>query len=735
MLLLAAPWGGGQAAYAQTQVLDKKTAKDLMDQGEYIKALEIYKNIDAKKSTLESTLDVARTHMLLRNYAEAEFFFKNAMKYDGCPTDAYCDLGDVLMYNGKYIEARKMYFTYATNGGDPTAARGRIFSCDSANDIAGRKPFYTIYNERRINTKYSDFSPTVTKGFVSLTSDRPIDYQSTDREEMAVTLSMMQGAGSEAATLLLLRNAQNPTDTVRFNRVNLDSTAQMFHSVYEGDKYDVFTSDKDKQKLRNKREMDRRMQEKMRDKKKKIYGGTGRPYLNMYIFSRENVKDLAKGVLGSFVWTKPEIMQAPLNTGEHTGPCCFTPDGNTIYFCYAEQMTDVSYQNGLTSHVGIMISHKTEDGWSYPIDFPYNNRAKYSVGHPCITQDGKYLIFSSNMPGTLGSMDLFYCELSNEGQWLPPVNLGPIINTPRDEKFPTLDNDGTLYFSSYGHPGLGGLDIFRAKGKFFSWTAVENLRQPINSSSDDFSMVFLSGSKTEGLFSSNRPGGYGGDDIYSFKAVPTEVIAKDKPIISVSCINRKDSAPVESVVLTLMNKKTKKGDVVTTGTDGLGDFAALSNTAYSLSSTVAGFLPTDPISIATKVMKAGNVMKITLPLNPLSDGGSFKVNNVNYDYGKAVLKKAAYKQLDKVVKFMQTNPTVKIELSSHSDSRGSLKTNMALSQKRAEACVVYLVKKGISPDRVVSKGYGPTQPLVKNAKTEKQHAKNRRTEVKILSMQ
>jgi hypothetical protein len=211
-----------------------------------------------------------------------------------------------------------------------------------------------------------------------------------------------------------------------------------------------------------------------------------------------------------------------------------------------------------------MMSYKTEQGWSYPVDFPYNNRARYSVGHPCITKDGKYLIFSSDMPGTLGGMDLFYCELSSEGKWLSPVNLGPIINTPRNENFPTLDSEGTLYFSSNGHPGLGGLDVFRAKGSFLNWTSVENLRTPINSSSDDFAMSFFPGSKNEGLFSSNRPGGYGGDDIYSFRPVLAP-IPKDKPVISVLCINGKDSAPIENVMLTLMNTKTKKGNVVVTG--------------------------------------------------------------------------------------------------------------------------------------------------------------------------
>jgi outer membrane protein OmpA-like peptidoglycan-associated protein len=165
----------------------------------------------------------------------------------------------------------------------------------------------------------------------------------------------------------------------------------------------------------------------------------------------------------------------------------------------------------------------------------------------------------------------------------------------------------------------------------------------------------------------------------------------------------------------------------------MGHFAALSNTTYSLSATVVGYLPMEPRSIVTKVMKAGNVMKITLMLSSIADGGTFKVKNVNYDFGKAVLKKAAFKELDKVVKFMKDNPNVKIELGSHSDSRGSLKSNMDLSQKRAQSCVTYLTKKGISKDRIVAKGYGPTKPLVKNAKTEKQHAKNRRTEVKVLT--
>lgn len=729
---------GAQTVFAQ--VLDKKQADELVLEGEYIKALEIYKAINTRKSTLESLLDVARTYNNLRNYGEAEGYYRLVIKDANAPADAYLDLGDALMYNGKYEEARQMFFTYAQKGGDPTAARIRIFSCDSAKSIAERPPLFTIENERRINTKYSDFSAACFNEFIIFTSDRPIDYKPNDQEEMAVTLSTLQGVKDDVATMLLLRNAQDPTDITKFNTKSPD-TFKIYHSIFDGAGYDVLLTEKDKKRERKRVAKERAQQEKLKEKKKRIFGGTGRPYLNIYASSNQNIKDVAKGVLGTYVWTAPSLLQQPLNSGDHSGPACFTPDGNTMYFCFSDHI--VESQGGEsygTSHVGILISHKNGDGsWSEPIPFPYNKRSEYSVAHPCITKDGRYIIFSSNMPGTLGGFDLFMCELGIDGQWQAPVNLGPVINTPRNEQFPTLDNDGNLHFSSDGHPGLGGMDIFKAIGNFKEWTSIENMRQPINSSADDFSMVYLPGSTIEGLFSSNRSGGYGGDDIYSFRAIPQaadDPNLKGKPLVTVTAVNRKDNKPVQNVALTLVDTKSKnkRGSVANTDAFGIANFVARQNTVYSLSSSIAGYMPAEIGGIQSKKIKPGESIKITLPLDPIEEGSKFDVKNVYYDYGKATLKKAAYKELDKVVKFMKQNPNVRVELSSHTDSRGSLKTNMALSQKRAVSCVNYLVKKGIPKSRIVPKGYGPLHPVVRNAKTEKQHAKNRRTEIKILKV-
>jgi outer membrane protein OmpA-like peptidoglycan-associated protein/tetratricopeptide (TPR) repeat protein len=722
---------------APAQVIERRQAEELVAAGEYQKALTLYREINRKRSSLESQLDLANINVKLRSYVDAEKYYRLASSYPDCPAEAYRSFGDVLMFIGKYDEARNAFLTFATRGGDPSVARERIFSCDSARAIAKRPPFFSINNERRINTRYSEFAAAVYGDYIVFTSDRPIDYKATDQNEMTATIAALQGVGNEAAVQLLLRNAQDPTNMVKFCRINLLQNDKSAHSKYDGDKYDLLSSDADKVKRKQQLEKERKQQEKLRNKKRKIYGGTGRPYLNMYLSSWQKDKpNYGNGVVGSYVWTTPLMLPAPLNTGEHSGPCCFTPDGNTIYFCFSEAF-DKAASSGV-SHVGIMISYKEKGGWSDPAIFPYNDRVAYSVGHPCIAADGRTIYFSSNMPGTLGGHDIFKCELDANGEWGKPKNLGSAINTPREELFPTLDSENTLYFSSDGHPGLGGLDIFRAKGKPGAWTAVENLRAPVNTSSDDFYFVFLPGSKTKGLFSSNRLGGYGGDDIYSFKRLPSPdniaPVPQEKYMIAISVFNRADSVPVENVRLTLFDAKT--GKVRYLLTDGLGKayFPVTPKTAYALTSEASGFLPSKAENISVGKIKPGESIRIYLPLDPLVSGSTFSVENVYYDYGKAVLKKAAFKELDKVVKFMEMNSDVKIELSSHTDSRGGLQGNMALSQRRAESCVAYLVKKGVSRSRIVPKGYGPTKPLVKKAKTEKQHAKNRRTEIKVLEV-
>ncbi|MDR2937463.1 MAG: OmpA family protein [Prevotellaceae bacterium] len=728
------------SAAVQAQVLDRKQAADLVAQGEYVRALEIYKGIYQRGANMESTYDLAQIYMRLRNHEEAENYLRAAVQYPDIPPQAYCDFGDELVLNAKYDEARQIYFTFATRGGDPNVARIRIFSCDSAASISARPPLYTIANERRLNSRYSDFCMTPASGspFFVFTSDRPIDHKATDAEELARTLEMLQGTGSDVATLMLLRNALDPTNVPLFNTRNESDTLHgLGHSQLEGEQFGE-ASGRDLKKRRAQAARERKALAKALERKKRIYGATGRSYLNMYLTSiQPKAANPGNGVLGTFVWTTPMLLAPPLNMGEHTGPAGFTPDGNTMYVCFSEQLSDAEVQAGNNiSHVGMMISSKNgEGGWSEPLFFPYNKRDTYSAGHPVISKDGRTLYFSSDMPGSLGGKDIWRCELLPDGQWSPAINLGATINTIRDESFPTLDLNDELYFSSDGHPGLGGLDIFKAIGKKDSWTGVENLRKPVNSSADDFSMVFVKDFVNEGLFSSNRAGGYGEDDIYSFKGVASKPEPKGKPFITVTVVNRADSSRVPGVHLTLTNLKTRRSELDTSDHTGTSFFVVAPRSFYNLYSQASGYMPSTIEGINTGKIKPGESQKLTLPIDKLSAGSSFQVKNVNYASGSAKLTKAAFKELNKVVKFMKDNPTVKIELGSHTDSKGSLAGNMRLSKQRAQGCVNYLKKRGIPAKRIVAKGYGPTRPLIKRARTAKQLAKNRRTEVKILSVE
>jgi outer membrane protein OmpA-like peptidoglycan-associated protein len=248
----------------------------------------------------------------------------------------------------------------------------------------------------------------------------------------------------------------------------------------------------------------------------------------------------------------------------------------------------------------------------------------------------------------------------------------------------------------------------------------------------------------DGLFSSNRRGGHGNDDIYSFKSIEQPgghdaaeqsiKVASNAPFLLVTVVD-KDNLPLSDVLLTLAPKKVR-GVSQNRKTNFQGQilFDSLDvKTTYDLSAIAKGYLP-NKLSVNAKTFFSTGRHEVTLKLKSLLVGSKFKIENINYDYGKAQLRKAAYKELNKTIKFLKENPDIKIELSSHTDSRGSLAYNMQLSRQRAKSCVDYMAKRGISTSRLVVKGYGPTKPIVKRAKTERQHEKNRRTEVKILKI-
>ena len=532
------------------------------------------------------------------------------------------------------------------------------------------------------------------------------------------------------------------------------------------------------------------------------YEWNDQPFLDLFVTKPNPKSDFSGSVAFS----------SKLNSRVHEGPACFTSDYGTIYFTRNSQtgIKKNKTAKGL-NNLKIFISRFDGKDWSEPVGFTYNSDA-YSVGHPALSPDNNTLYFVSDMPGGFGETDIYKSQWEN-GKWSKPVNLGETINTKGKEMFPFVDKEGILYFSSDGQPGIAGLDIYAANtienGKFL----VTNLGTPINSTYDDFGFIVNTDSLS-GYFTSNRPGGVGDDDIYSFKVAginlqvssikegnreimpDTKIFLKNEKgeIITsaVSDNNGLASFPVnpghkyqlfaqnktfvsEEVPVTtfmkLFGQEQKEevllrqgypyltievidqetGLIIPTAlvdiSEGQYDQAALedekgivrmkmnNSTDYTFYVTDEGYFP--------KTIKYSSVGKdpgeysLNIELEKLSTGKQFVLDDLFYDLNKSNIRPDAALVLDNLAQILSENQEVRIEIGSHTDSRSDADYNLKLSQRRSESVVAYLISKGISPDRLVAKGYGESQLINKCADgvecAEEEHQANRRTVIEILN--
>lgn len=397
-------------------------------------------------------------------------------------------------------------------------------------------------------------------------------------------------------------------------------------------------------------------------------------------------------------WKTPEkITDSTVNCEYDDGCLSISPDGFTMYFtrCIQEQGKKIGCQIYTNTYRNASWN-STEKVVIVPDSI--------SVGQPAISADGNTLYFASRMKGGKGGSDIWKVERPDENSpWGRPINLGDEINTPGDEMFPYVRQDGTLYFSSDCHPGMGGLDIFRAsKGDDGKWN-VYNMQYPINSSQDDFGIVFQ-GNTEKGLFTSNRKGTRGLEDIYSFE-LPELKLAVEGSMIDVST----NKAIVDGDV-TLIGSD---GSLVTAKTkaDGTYSFKLEQYTDYIVIGSFDGFLK-QKIKLSTANISDDTTFKQNLDLITMSK--PVEIPNIYYDLGKWTLNESSKDALEQLGKMLDDNPNITIELGAHTDMVGDANANMTLSKRRAQAVVDYLTQKGYDVDRLVAKGYGETKPVVVN---------------------
>jgi len=425
---------------------------------------------------------------------------------------------------------------------------------------------------------------------------------------------------------------------------------------------------------------------------------------------------------------------------EHTANGAFNPDKTRFYFTKCLS-TDTGYYK-----CDIYMSEFRDSSWQEPIRLPEPvNHPIYTTTQPTvgILQKGSkkievlYFVSDRREQGHRGGLDIWYVY-NLGGTWSRPKNLGKTINTPGDEMTPWYDQETqTLYFSSSGHPGMGGLDIFRAKGAANKWAQPQNVGYPINTSTDELYFI-LNPNRYSGYFVSNRIGIYAlknptcCDDIWYF-----EFETKPELIAQIYAYDEADSLrrPLDSVTVYvwLMDSITgRMAQIKTLKTDSPSPifYKVFPNQQYKFTAERNGYFKQSQW-LSTTTKKLRDTFIVAIPLKKLILNKPYTLRNIYYDFDKWDLKPESFPVLDSLAMLLKENPELKVEIRSHTDSRGSDEYNLTLSQKRAESVVKYLVSKGISPERLIAKGYGEKHPIASND-TEEGRAKNRRTEFVII---
>ena len=429
-----------------------------------------------------------------------------------------------------------------------------------------------------------------------------------------------------------------------------------------------------------------------RDKAKgnNLNGITGMKSADIFIAKKNEKK----------VWQQPENIESDINSDFEDGACSFTADGKTMYF------TRCRLEANSPAFAEIFVSQRTGANWGAPQKCQISKDSLSSYAHPAISPDGHYLYFTSDMLGGYGGKDIWRVPVSNAG-FGAVENLGDVINTPGDEMFPTMKDNGDLYFSSDGHPGMGGLDLFQAHQDSLGNWEIENLKSPMNSQGDDFGMTFEQG-KQEGFFTSNRGDARGWDHIYTFE-LPELVHT-----VTGWVYDKEGDALPEATV----NIVGKNGTNLKVSVKGDGSFTQKVERGqnYVMLASCRGYLNFKQ-ELKTDTVSENKDYELEFPLASITR--PVLIENIFYEFDKANLTEESTKALNELIKMLNDNPNVTIELSAHCDYIGNDKYNEGLSQRRAESVVKYLIAKGIDKERLTAKGYGKSQPKVINKRLAK----------------
>jgi outer membrane protein OmpA-like peptidoglycan-associated protein/tetratricopeptide (TPR) repeat protein len=705
-------------------------------QFDYRKAIVFYeKALKKDQQNVYVLQKIADSYRLINDWVKAETYYGQLAQLPNANVINKLYYAEALRANQKYAEAKIYYKQYQDLVPTDNSVKDRLAGIDKVEQLSKDKGFYDVKNVEKCNSKYSDFG-------VSLYKDTGIFFCSNRLPDVYVVHKDVWTQGN-------------------------------FLQIYESFKDDTAT------------------------------GNLGNPHL---MSGRTTNKKFHEGTSNY----NDKMQELYIDRSNYNGKRAFTAADKTVK---------------LKIYRIVWLPDAKRWGDELIEAVPFNDK-EYSVCHPSLTKDAKTIYFASDKPGGYGGVDIYMSTREIGGQWGTPINLGPKVNTSGDEMFPYAAEDGTLYFSSNGHTGLGGLDVLsttavKTGNKMTNWTDPENLGYPINTNADDFGYVIARDNK-KGYFCSNREGGQGDDDIYSFTkkgiilngivydaatGLPIEgaqVVMKDEDVekgkmnsgkegdfkfaatpnkrykffatkpgylpaelsfdvkekpelvkipmvaegginLEVTVLEKKTRDPMEGAKVKVTNLTTNKDEPCTTNKDGKCFFSLDPNTNYRIEgSKETGEPDTKYLTVtatqSTIGKKAPTTLYTVLELEKVRKGVAIKVENIYYDLDKWFIRPDAAKELDKLVKILVDNPTLEIELSSHTDCRATAKYNAQLSSKRAESCVNYIASQGVEGRRMIAAGYGESR-LINKCQcegdvavpcTDTEHQENRRTEFKIL---
>lgn len=582
---------------------------------------------------------------------------------------------------GEYFEAAAIYRkVYTKTSPQKRDLRGYIaYRMAECNRLINNTPRATSAYMNALRYEYPDSIVSLRLGQMYQKTGKYTDairyYNDFLQRDPESELALNGIKGSELAPVW----KQNPTRYVVKRMEKFNSRRGEFSPMLFGDKYDqlYFTSSRTP-KGANK------------DKDETISAITGIRNNDFFLVKQDEQGN----------WLAPIELEDEVNTEFDEGTPSFSKDGNTMYYTYCAQ----DPEGPRTSE--IYISTRSSAKWGKGTRATIVKDSVTALGHPSVSPDGKYLYYVSDAIGGFGGKDIFRSRLVGN-DFGPMENLGPEINTPGDEMFPYVRDSVTLYFASNGHPGMGGLDLFKATQDSTGKWHVENLKAPINSMADDFGITF-EGNKEKGFFSSNRNDARGYDHLYSFE-LPTITIFIEGIVFDV------DENPIEDATVRIVGKDGLNVKVPAKK-DGTYRVELERDIRYVMMASARGYLNQN-FELKTGPEEKNETYIVDFYLSPISK--PVVIDNIFYDFDKATLRPESQKALDEMIKMLNDNPNVTIELGAHTDRKGTDQYNERLAQRRAQSVVDYLIAGGIDKERLEAKGYGESVPKVINKKMAK----------------